>query len=50
MFLYKKNVMYYWTRWIYVLARLSKAKSTTRDFAQMIMKKLLKQKINYPIS
>ena len=33
-----------------VVARLSKAKSTTHDFAQAIMKKLLKQKINYPIS
>ena len=32
------------------IARLSKAKSTTHDFAQTIMKKLLKQKINYPIS
>ena len=32
------------------LARLSKPKSTTHDFAQAIMKKLLKQKINYPIS
>ena len=34
----------------YSLARLSKAKSTTHDFAQAIKKKLLKQKINYPIS
>ena len=33
-----------------LLARLSKAKSTTHDFAQAIMKKLFKQKINYPIS
>ena len=33
-----------------VIARLSKAKSTTHDFAQTIMKKLLKRKINYPIS
>ena len=33
-----------------ILARLSKAKSTTHDFAQAIMKKLLKQKTYYPIS
>ena len=33
-----------------VLARLSKAKSTTHNFAQAIMKKLLKQKTYYPIS
>ena len=33
-----------------LIARLSKAKSTTHDFAQAIMKKPLKQKINYPIS
>ena len=32
------------------LARLSKPKSTTHDFAQAIMKKLLKQKTYYPIS
>ena len=31
------------------VARLSKPKSTTHDFAQAIMKKLFKQKINYPI-
>ena len=33
-----------------ILARLSKAKSTTHDFAQAIMKKLFKQKTYYPIS
>ena len=33
-----------------VISRLSKAKSTTHDFAQAILKKLLKQKINYPNS
>ena len=31
-------------------ARLSKAKSTTHDLAQAIMKNLLKQKTYYPIS
>ena len=30
-----------------IIARLSKPKSTTHDFAQAIMKKLLKQKISY---
>ena len=35
---------------IIILARLSKAKSTTHDFEQAIMKKLLKQKTYYPIS
>ena len=35
---------------IFIIARLSKAKYTTYDFAQAIMKKLFKQKINYPFS
>ena len=34
-------------RRIVKVERLSKAKSTTHDFEQAIMKKLLKQKINY---
>ena len=34
----------------YILGRLSKVKSTTHDFAQAITKKLLQQKMNYPIS
>ena len=43
------NQIYRHARYM-IIARLSKAKSTTHDFAQAIMKKLLNQKINYPIS
>ena len=39
-----------WTVRAKSIARLSKAKSTTHDFAQTVMKKLLKQKTYYSIS
>ena len=45
-----KRLFHRLSRYSLLIARLSKAKSTTHDFAQAIMKKLFKQKINYPIS
>ena len=46
----KNEIGSYLKRCYRTIARLSKAKSTTHDFAQAIVKKLLKQKVSYPIS